>query len=447
MNPNLDDPDNREAGARSAGAWSIAQRVASIGSKWITVPLALNGLGRDRYGAWLVIVSMLAWLAWSDLGIPAAITNPYAHHLHRGEAVAAKRLLGAGFAFLAVIGLAIAAVLLPYLYFVGGAGLIGVPDVGIRREVDRTLLIVVAVSLATLPLRLLDAIALAEQKIRWLAVVDTVGAIATLACVIVWRQLGAGLEALAVATLVPGVVSRVVLWAILGTRESATSSPQLRGLAAQDLRAIVKRGGAFTIGTVAEVVITQAPVFFVGRLCGLGAVPAFTIPFQLFSTAMQGIVAMLWPYWGVYAEARTRDRWAWLWSMHKRTATRAMLLAVSGFAAVALCAPTIITLWVGRQYAPDTRFLVYLWCLFVVWTWCHVWNVLVTGLDLIATRTVGLVALAIAVLILGPVQIRTLGVTGAALGVMCSLLLTQAWLLPTAAVREYRTALLRSQIG
>ena len=122
-------------------------------------------------------------------------------------------------------------------------------------------------------------------------------------------------------------------------------------------------------------------------------------------------------------------------------------MAMGGFGLAAVSAPTVIELWVGRQYVPDARLLLCLWSLFVVWTWCHVWNVLVTGLDLIAARTVGLVALAIAVLILGPVQIRAIGVMGAALGVMSSLLLTQAWLLPIVALMEYRVARLGRPVG
>src|SRR5258708_2195300 len=54
---------------------ATAARGVHLIVSFISVPLAVGYLGRDRYGVWVTISSLLAFLAFTDLGLGSSLLN------------------------------------------------------------------------------------------------------------------------------------------------------------------------------------------------------------------------------------------------------------------------------------------------------------------------------------------------------------------------------------
>ena len=58
-----------------ASMLSITYRVVSIGTSFYLVPFLTQRMGVSRYGLWLTISSLSAWLTLTDLGLGSALVN------------------------------------------------------------------------------------------------------------------------------------------------------------------------------------------------------------------------------------------------------------------------------------------------------------------------------------------------------------------------------------
>jgi O-antigen/teichoic acid export membrane protein len=99
---------------------SLLYRIGTIGFSFVSVSCLIKALGPERYGAWATLVSALAWIQMSDLGIGYVIKNRVA--AREDQAVLCEQIAAAVRLSL-LIGLALVA-----LYLVAGPALSVVRD-------------------------------------------------------------------------------------------------------------------------------------------------------------------------------------------------------------------------------------------------------------------------------------------------------------------------------
>ncbi len=204
--------------------------------------------------------------------------------------------------FLGVTALGLGAGTIPFLLWIDLTRVFGPSVAAFYGEFRLTLTIVVVVSLIGFPLRIVDFMTLAMQRVAWFAATEIVAGLVMLAAIYLWKDPGA-LSTLALATMLPSIVGRLVLWVFLAQVPGRSAVPLLERIRWVDALVLLRRGLFFSAATVGEIAVVQSPVFFLGRLNGVETVPALAIPFQVFQTAMQGIVALVWPLWGAYEKA------------------------------------------------------------------------------------------------------------------------------------------------
>ena len=74
----------------TGNAWAVVVGV-------VTLPIALRGLGAERFGLWVLLQTLSAvsgWLSLADLGLRAAVVREVAHAQGRGDPAAADRIAG-----------------------------------------------------------------------------------------------------------------------------------------------------------------------------------------------------------------------------------------------------------------------------------------------------------------------------------------------------------------
>lgn len=97
---------------KGLGASALGQ-VLVLGSRIVLVPLFLSAWGVDRYGWWLVVASVVAYVAFADVGGQVYILNRLTAAFARGDEALFRRILHTGLAlFLVLPGAAVLLVLL-----------------------------------------------------------------------------------------------------------------------------------------------------------------------------------------------------------------------------------------------------------------------------------------------------------------------------------------------
>src|SRR5689334_1079625 len=84
---------------------AAAARGVNLVVSFISVPLTVGYLGRDRYGVWITITSLLMFLSFSDFGLGGSLQNALADAYGREDRPQARRYVASAFWLLAVIAL------------------------------------------------------------------------------------------------------------------------------------------------------------------------------------------------------------------------------------------------------------------------------------------------------------------------------------------------------
>src|ERR1043166_3384108 len=89
---------------RGTAAALVARGIGSL-TGLITVPLTVRYLGAERYGAWMTISSVLAFLAFGDFGLASSLTNALGRAFGENDRESARRYVTTTLAVLSIIAM------------------------------------------------------------------------------------------------------------------------------------------------------------------------------------------------------------------------------------------------------------------------------------------------------------------------------------------------------
>ncbi len=76
----------------------------------VSVPLTVGYLGAERYGAWVVIGTVMAFLTFTDFGLTNSLTNALGKAYGEDDRESARRHISTAFTVLSMIGLLLIAI-------------------------------------------------------------------------------------------------------------------------------------------------------------------------------------------------------------------------------------------------------------------------------------------------------------------------------------------------
>ena len=94
---------------QSASAGTV-NRVLALAIRFLTIPILVRYLGNERYGMWMTIASVTAYITLLDLGVVSALVNRLTTHFQRGETDRASAYIVASTTLLTGVGVVGAAI-------------------------------------------------------------------------------------------------------------------------------------------------------------------------------------------------------------------------------------------------------------------------------------------------------------------------------------------------
>jgi O-antigen/teichoic acid export membrane protein len=397
----------------------------------LLVPLLLGRLGRDAYGLYATLTSVVGYFALLTFGSALTVPRYVADHAARGDREALSGFVSTYFALhLAIAGVGALAgwALAPLI----GAHLAVPPGLG--PLVEPAWRLVVGGWALGLSAGLFQSFLVGLGDVALSNLVNSVRTVLTLAVAFAVLSSGGGLAELLAALLAASLLGSVLAFALLRARH-----PEIRislSLARRaTLSATARPAALFFLMQIAALVVTGTDNVIISVFLGVGHVAAYAVAFQLWSLAL----AMLWsgtdallPFftrWDVQDE-RARLRQAYL------AATR-YSFAGAVLAAIVLAAfgDSVVRWWVGGALTVPPGVLATFAAMLLTAAPIHTAALVLTGLGKHRPAALGGAAEATLNLALSLALVRPLGVLGVALGTLASGILTNAWVAPTAAAR------------
>jgi len=424
--------------ARITSQAQIANRIITVGVRLASIPLAIAILGREEYGVWLTMLSLITWFAMSDLGLPSALMNPLAVALGKHESKTVSELISTSAFLLTALGLLMGIIGVGLVLLLPIERILGMSLTAFNNEVRWAFVIVVVFNISFLQLRISTVIPSAMQKGYLVAIFDTLTELIILAGLVMLRFTGGNLVSFALVMSMPMAVGRFLLWVFVCFRFGVDFVPRIRYWSISIVRQIGSPSLMFFAGSLGELLVIQTPIIVVAQLLGAAYVPLFAIPFQLFYSAYATLNFIAIPLWPAYVEANAISDWKWIRRTHWRIMRDSLLLGSVGFIALGFISKWFISIWVGPDYTPSIGLLIFLVLLFIQWTWNFVFVVLLTGLGLIRERTLSVIAFGFINILLSVVLTSHFGVIGVVLSLLISMAMTQTWFLLYSAHKKSR---------
>jgi O-antigen/teichoic acid export membrane protein len=346
------------------GVAAVSGRIAQIAVSLFTVPLTIHYLGKERFGLWMTISSVLAVAAFADFGIGNGILNSVSDAYGKDDRDTIHHVVSSGLAVLFAIGTILLAGFLCVYPFISWADLFRVASPLARAEAGPSMTIFAICFCLNIPFGAIQRVQMGLQESYLPSLWQVCGAAVSLAGVVIGIRMHAGLPFLLAA-----IAGAPVLAAACNTTQffgfkRRDLLPLWRMVSYIHVRRIAVLGGLFFVLQAVVAIAFSADGFIVARSLGAIAVPDYSIPQRMFLLISTVVAMMVSPLWPAYGEAISRGDIKWV----HRTLFRSLAVVFGGTCLVSglllLVSRRLIFWWVGAHINPPTVLLVGL----AVWT-------------------------------------------------------------------------------
>ena len=403
---------------------SGAARVIGLLVSLITVPLTFRYLGSERYGLWMVLISIISVMSFADLGIGNGLINAISEAYGKDDRPLAKEYITSAFVMLLGITLVLAAVGAAGYPFVPWMRLFNVKSGAVAEEGAQAFLVLYCWFAISVPLGVIGRAQTGLQQGYFPQIVGAFGSILSLLALLGVIALHGSLGWLVFASTFGTIAATVANGWIL-FHEHPWLVPRWHAYRANSAVKILKLGLMFFVLQCAYAVSYTSDNIVIAQVLGVAAVAAYAVPQKLFSFVSMVVSVAITPLWPAYGEALARGDVVWvrraflgsLWLTLAITVPICTLLAIAG--------PWILRVAVGKSLRAPMSLLIVLAVWGVVSAVSVVTSILLNGAGVLKPQTILAVIVSLSNLALSIFLTRRLGVIGVCLGsIIAQLLIT-----------------------
>ena len=338
-------------------------QVAGALSQILTVPLLLQAWGKDRYGAWLVLTAIPAWLSVANLGFGNAAGTEMSLRMSRNDYRGANQSLQSG--WLGILGISLVGMVLvaPLIVLLPFETWFHLTAIG-HREVVWTLIPLALTTFIGFQSPLFGGILWAEGKAATYLVCVGVQPLLNLSVTFVAVRLNGGFMAVSVALLLAQLLFVPVVAAIaLGQSERLQLG--FSDVSVRDLRLFLRKGSAFCMLPIGNATLFQGSLLVVNACLGANSVVIFgtvrtltRAAWQLMNMINQTVAPELNRLLGANDCERARR-------LHRISVMTSLLCGWFLILVILALGPLIYRYWTARQLVVD-RPLLGLFCISIL---------------------------------------------------------------------------------
>jgi O-antigen/teichoic acid export membrane protein len=343
----------------------IAKAIGILASL-ISVPLTYRYLGPERYGIWMVLISIITAMSFADLGIGNGLMNAVSEAYGKDDRRLAREHVTSALALMLLIGFVFAVAGAVGYPLVSWPRLLNVKSQAVAAEGARAFLVLYASFVVNLPLGVIARAQAGLQKAYTAQIVNAMGSILSLGAILVVVWLRGSLVWLVFA-FVSTAAAATLLNGLVLFREFPWLLPARHAFSSAAARKIFDLGILFFVLQCAFVLSYTSDNIVIAQVLGAAAVAVYAVPQKLFSSVSTVVSMAINPLWPAYGEAIARGDVAWV-----RRTFFASLLTTFAFTfpvciVLVLLGPLILRAAVGKSFHAPLGLLIALAVWAVVW--------------------------------------------------------------------------------
>ena len=337
---------------------SIAGTAVMILVSLVSVPITIGYLGKEQYGLWVAVNSLVPWVSLFDMGLVAGLVIALSEAHGRDDRAAARGYFStAFFTLLAVsaLSLVVLTVLLPW---VGWSGLFDVPATIPASTTRAGVAVALGFALLMLPLGTVAQASAAYQKSYWWTGATALAALLSLAFLFLATRLGLSFAIVVGTTGGAGLIAALAGAAYLLARQFPWLRPSTSQVSLRSLRRLLASAVPLYVLQIGGLLVNQSQRPILANRAGLATVAEYDLLLRLFVMSTTVITVGTASFIPAFRESHERGDVPWMRRTFWRLVAIRVTLAALLCAAFLLFGNPLLRLWLRRA---DFRFDPWVW--------------------------------------------------------------------------------------
>ncbi len=401
---------------------SFASRAISLIASLISIPLTFRYLGAERYGLWMVLISIISVMGFADLGIGNGVMNAVSKAYGEDDCDLAREYVTSGFFLMLGIAAILAVTGTAAYPFVPWLRLFNVKSAAVASEGAKAFAVLFCWFVLNIPLDVVTRVQAGLQQGYWSHIVGACGNIVSLLALLLVIVLRGSLPWLVFASTF-GVITATVLNGFVLFRKHPWLLPSLSAYRGSSANKILKLGMLFFVLQCAVAVGYTSDNVVIAQILGAAAVAVYAVPQKLFNFVAMLVAMGLTPLWPAYGEAVARGDVAWVRRVFWGSMRITLAITIPLCTFLALVGPWIVRVAVGKSLQTPPMLLPVLALWGVISAVSTTIAMLLNGAGILRVQACMAVVASLSNLALSIYFTRRLGVMGVCLGSIISQLL------------------------
>ncbi|WP_157158595.1 lipopolysaccharide biosynthesis protein [Bradyrhizobium sp. WSM1253] len=337
---------------------SMIARGTAIGANLLLIPILLNHLGLEQFGAWTAIASLTLFLSFADLGIGNGIINDISAAAGKEDRLGIRRSITNAYFVLATVALIL--LILYSLALLAGASLspIGSSNQAVNIEIQHAFKCFLILFLLNMPLALIQKIQIGFQTSFVASLWQIASTIASLFGIVVSLHNGSTLPDIVIIYMAAPLFTNVLNTVFFFCYAGAPYRPSILLVGRSKLLESLQIGSMFLSIQVMSALVYNSDAVLISHSLGSSSVPIYSVPERLMSLPSIILSMALVPLWPAMSEALARGEAAWVGiTLRKALLIACLSSATCGLMLIAAM-PLILQAWVSGKVDPPLSLLV-----------------------------------------------------------------------------------------
>ncbi len=319
----------------------------SIGISLLLVPMTIDYINSSRYGIWLTLSSIVAWLSFFDIGLTQGLRNKFAEAKAKNDDNIAKVYVSTTYALLGIIFSSLWIVFMISNSYINWSDVLKVES-EMQSEISILAIIVVSYFCMSFVLKIITTILLADQKPAKSSLIDLLGQIISLIFIFVLIKTTEGsLIKLGIALCVSPLVVLIAANVLLFNGPYRKYRPTFSTVKFSYSKSLFNLGFVFFVIQLANIIQFQTANIIIARSFSTEDVTSYNIVYKYFSVLNMIFTIFLTPFWSASTEAFHKNDINWIRNGIKKYNQLNILMVLAGLVML-IFSETVYRLWIGE---------------------------------------------------------------------------------------------------
>ena len=333
------------------------------------VPITLNYLNPTRYGIWMTLSSIVAWMGIFDIGLGNGLRNKLAEAIAIDNKEKAKKYVSTAYAMLTIIVISVLLLFFIVNYWINWSQILNTEE-SYAQELKKLASIIIILFALQFVLNLILTVLAADQRPAMGSVLNVI--VSAIGLLIIWILTltnNSSLIAFSLAAMGTPVVIYFAASFFFYNKTYLYLKPAWNSIDLSHAKDLTGLGLQFFVIQIAVLVVFQTSNILIAQFFSPAEVTPYNIVFKYYSVLTLICGVILTPLWSAYTQALAQNDITWI----KRTLAKLnkfMLIAVALVIIMAFCSAKIISIWTAGQIIVTPSMVWY----FALYTLLGIWN-------------------------------------------------------------------------